>query len=100
MSVRRPCAAGRGYYCGDRPGGKYDSIRAACAEIVHDFFHGNDGALRGQYHFLLDSDDALDENVACAVGFLRVDNADVGSMGRYRGQALTGERAIHEPDVR
>ena len=41
-------------------------------EAVDDFFDGDDGAPRGEHSFFLNADDALDEDVALAVGFLRV----------------------------
>ena len=56
--------------------------------------------LRGQHRFLLDADDAFDEDVAGAVGLLRVDDRDVRAMRRHRGQLLAGERAGDELDVR
>ena len=69
-------------------------------EAVDDFLDGDDGAPRGEHRFLLNADDALDEDVALAVGLLRVNDGDVRPERRHRGERLAGERTGHRPVAR
>ena len=69
-------------------------------EAVDDFFDGDDGAPRGEHRFLLNADDALDEDVALAIGLLRVDDGDVRPERRHRDERLSGERTGHRPVAR
>ena len=58
----------------------------AAVEAVDDFFDRDDGAPRGEHRFLLNADDPLDQDVAFAVGFLRVDDGDVRPERRHRDE--------------
>ena len=54
----------------------------------------------GKDGFLLDADDAFEEDVAGAVGLLGVDDGDVGAVGGDAGERFAGEGAGDEADVR
>ena len=72
----------------------------APSNAVDDFLDGDDGPPRGERRFLLHADDPGDEDVALAVGFLRVDDGDVRAERRHRGQRLAGEWTGHRAVVR
>jgi hypothetical protein len=62
-----------------------------CVDLL---FHGDDGALGGQYRFLLHARDAPQQDIAFAVGFLGVDDCDVGTYRGDGGKLLAGKRAL------
>src|SRR5690606_37512944 len=69
--VRRPRTPRRHCNGGNGPRRNHAGVHAG-AQVVDDFFHGNNAALGGQHRFFLDADDAFHQYVALAVGTLGV----------------------------
>ena len=53
---------------------------------------------RGKDGFLLNADDAGNQNVSASVCLLRVHDGNVGTHRRDRGKTLAGERAFNKAD--
>src|SRR6516225_8264338 len=65
-------------------------------EIVHDLFHSGDGFFGGEHRFFLHPENTPEQDVSLAVGFLRVNDGDIG-LDRGNGrQRFSGERALNE----
>ncbi len=83
----------------DGPRGKDHGVRAEALEAIDDLLDGHDRRPRSQDRLLLYADDAFEQHVAGAIGFLRVDDRHVRPMRRHRCELFTGERARDELDV-
>ncbi len=84
----------------DGPGGEDHRIGVARAEFVDDLLDGHHRALGGEHRLLLNADNALEHDVALAVGLQRVDDGDVRAHGRDGGQHLARIGAGDRADVR
>ncbi|MNT60397.1 hypothetical protein D3C72_1979750 [compost metagenome] len=71
-----------------------------CIEVVDDFLNGDDAALGRQRSFFLHAEDAPQQHVALAVGFLRVNHGNVRAHRRHGGQHFASERASDGFDQR
>src|SRR6478752_7956546 len=76
----------------DGPARQDHRVGAALAEVVDDLLYRDERAFRRQHRFLLHPDDALDEDVAGAVGLERVNHGDVRPDRRYGGQPFAAKR--------
>ncbi|MND53152.1 hypothetical protein D3C80_441810 [compost metagenome] len=81
------------------PGWQYTGVHR-CIEVVDDFLNGDDAALGRQRSFFLHAEDAPEQHVALAVGFLRVNHRDIRTHRRHCCQHFAGERAGHGFDQR
>ena len=76
-----------------RPRRQDHGVGAAPSKRVHDLLDRDDRPSRREHGFLLHADDPFDQHVALAIGFLRVDDRDVGPERRHGCELLAGERA-------
>src|SRR6266851_794063 len=70
------------------------------AQVIDDFFYGDDHTGCRERSLLLDANDPFDEHVPCAIRPLRVNDGEVRSKGRNGGESFAGERAFDKPDTR
>lgn len=92
-------AAGHQAHGAERPARQDAGVHRG-VQFVDDLLDGDDAALRRQGRFLLHAEDAPEQNVALAVGLLRVDHADVRAHRGHRRQHFAGERAGDAADQR
>ena len=74
-----------------RPRRKDHRVQARARKRLDDLLDGHERSPGREHGFLLDPDDALEEHVALPVGFLRVNDRDVGSMGRHGRERFASE---------
>src|SRR5215471_853065 len=99
LRVRGERAAIHQTHSRDGPGGKHERVRRRI-QLVHDFFHGYDGAAGGQCGFFLHAYHSPHQHVATLVGSLSVNDGHVRTDGRNGGETLACERAFEEFDTR
>ena len=82
MGIGRPSTVGSHRNGVDGPPGQDHAVETGGGEVVHDLFHGHERHLGGQNHFLLHTGDALDEDIAAAIGTLGMDDPHIGTERR------------------
>src|SRR5882762_1686630 len=68
--------------------------------LLHQFFHHDDDALRGEGGLLLHAEQSPDLRVALRIRALRVHDRHIGIECRHGGQRFAGVRAGHRLDAR
>ena len=93
MRVRRMGAARHDRNCAHGPRRQDDGVGADAFEALDKLLDRDDGRSRREDGFFLHADDAFEQDVAGAIGLLRVDDRDVGPVRRDSRQVLAGEGA-------
>ena len=75
------------------------AFRLVRGRRLDDLLDGHERSPGREHGFLLDADDALEEHVAFAIGFLRMNDRDVGPMRRHGRQRFARERTGDELHV-
>ncbi|MCY1432144.1 hypothetical protein D9M71_481340 [compost metagenome] len=81
------------------PGRQHAGVHR-CIEVVDDLFNGDNATLGGQCGFFLHPENAPEQHVAFAIGFLCMDHGDVRAHRRHGGEHFAGERAGNGLDQR
>src|SRR5258706_5846618 len=100
MGIRGASAARCFRYSAYRPMRQDCGVRTRHAQVIDNLLHRHDHARCRERSLLLYPGDALDEDVACAVRPLRVDDRKVRSNGRNGSEPLTGKRALDKTATR
>src|SRR5579859_1900172 len=86
--------------CAHRPVGQDGGVRAGSVKIIDDFFYGDERPGSPQHCFFLHAYDTFEEDVADAVGSLRVDDGEIWPDGGHGGELFACEGAFDKADAR